>query len=235
MVGNTLIKLGGLDKAFARGGNRLCFVDPTDSSRIIKILRPDRSAEIKRAQQSFPRSLKPSRYFDENWQEWRVYQKIDRAIGTPAYDMVPRCYGIVETDCGPGLATEIIKDADDRISLSLKQCLWQQGKDPALMAVVTTFIQRWGALGMPSRNLLLHNIVVQYAAQGPHRLVVIDGLGWPDVLPLAYVFPDLARWKAKRKAARLPMAIDQLLEKQQLGKDWGFHGWLDEAQRQSPK
>lgn len=227
----TEVILGGLERAFAQGGNRLCFIDPRDSNRIIKVLRPDRSADIKRAKQSFPRNLKPLRYFDENWQEQRVYQKIQAAVGDAAYDLIPRCYGLVATDCGPGLVTEMIKDDDGRVSLSLKQCIWQQGKARSLMAVVEDFVQRWGELGVPSRNLLLHNIVVQQSADGPTRLVVIDGLGWADIVPLAYRCPRLARWKAQRKAQRLPQAIDQLLEKQRTGQDWGYHGWLDEEQR----
>lgn len=228
----VVIKLGSLDNAFTRGGNRLCFADPTNPQRVIKIARPDRTPAIKRAQHSFPRNLKAERYFDENWQELRVYQKIASAVGPAAYDMIPRCHGLVATDLGQGLATELIRDHDGRVSLSLKQYLWLRGQDSSLTQVIAEFIRRWGDLGMPSRNLLLHNIVVQCGADGPDRLVVIDGLGWADILPLAYVLPSLARRKARRKASRLPLAIEHLMDKQKQGKDWGYHGWLDETERQ---
>lgn len=227
----NLIKLGGLENAFTQGGNRLCFIDPTDPNRVIKTLRPDRSPAIKKANHGFPRNLKPSRYFDDNWQELRVYKRIASSIGEDAFEVIPRCFGMVDTDCGPGLVTELIKDDDGRVSLSLKQCVWQHGKDEKLMHAVDQFIQRWGELGMPSRNLLLHNIVVQYSASGPKRLLVIDGLGWPDLVPLAYFIPAMARRKAQRKSGRLLAIIDQLLEKKKSGQDWGFHGWLDEADR----
>jgi len=225
------LTLGGSNNAFAHGGNRLCFVDPNDANRCIKVLRPDRSPATKRAKQSFPRNLKPLQYFDDNWQELRVYQKIDEVVGNSAYELIPRCFGEVDTDYGTGLVTEMIKDFDGRISLSLKQCIWQQGKSAELMAVVDQFVARWGSLGMPSRTLLLHNIVVQRDVTGPRRLVVIDGLGWPDLLPLAYWLPNLAVAKAQRKAHRLYLTIDELIDKQKQGKDWGYHGWLDEHQR----
>ncbi len=224
--------LGSSSEAFASGGNRLCFVDPRDHRRCIKVLRPDRLPEQKKISQSFPRSLKPRKYFDDNWQEWRVYRRIDRAIGESAYQLIPRCYEFVETNYGAGLVTDIITDVDGRISLSLKQILWQWGQTPQLMQLIESFIDQWSALGMPSRNLLLHNIVVRCTESGPERLYVIDGLGWPDLVPFGYWFKTIASRKARRKAMRLYPAMASLEVNKNNGKGWGFHGWLNEDQRQ---
>lgn len=226
-----MITLGLEAGAFARGGNRLCFVDPRDCSRCIKVLRRDRLPEKKRKASGFPRSLKPTRFFDDNWQELKVYQKIQQQVGEQAYELIPRCFGSVDTEYGSGVVTEMITDDTGLVSLSLKQVVWQQGKTPELMAVVDRFIERWQGLGMPSRNLLLHNIVVQYQHNVPQRLVVIDGLGWPDAIPLAYVSRFIARHKAGKKARRLYSAIDQLLANKANGASWGFHGWLEAADR----
>ncbi|WP_317929970.1 YrbL family protein [Halioxenophilus sp. WMMB6] len=231
----TIVDLGPLDNAFTQGGNRLCFSDPRDAGRCIKVLRPDRLPAIKRAKYRFPRNLKPLHYFDDNWQELRIYQQIERLVGEAAFQLIPRCFGMVDTNHGPGLVSEMITDSDGRVSLSLKQCVWQQGREPKLMAAVHAFIKRWGELGMPSRNLLLHNIVVQQQTDDRLRLVVIDGLGWPDLLPLANWLPSLARAKAQRKAERLLAAIDNLINNQKTGKSWGYHGWLEDDQRQLSK
>ena len=225
------IQLGSVDTAFTKGGNRYCFADPGDARRCIKILREDRSPALKRKNSRFPKNLKPLRYFDDNQQELRVYQKIDRFIGDPAYQVIPRCFGMVQTDLGSGLSTQLVRDDDGRISVTLKQFLWQSGKTEALMAVIDAFSSIWIKLGMPSRNLLMHNVVIQCRDGHPDRLWVIDGLGWSDILPIAYWVPRLARYKAARKIARLPEAMNELIRRREQHQSYGYHGWLNNENR----
>lgn len=228
---SKIIDLGGEGGAFARGGNRLCYVHPNNSDQCIKVLRPDRAPELKRQFSGFPRKLKPLKYFDDNLQERAVYQQIDRSIGELAYQLIPRCFGFADTNFGPGLISEIICDTDGLISLSLKQTLWQQGMTSEISQLIADFCAQWSRLGMPSRNLLLHNIVVQRGAGKCSRLVVIDGLGWSNIIPLGYWVPAIARKQARRKAGRLMAAAHQLLENKRNGVDWGYHGWLDDENR----
>ncbi len=232
MVGDILV-LGEEDRAFARGGNRLCFVDPRDNNRCIKVPRNDRTASIKRAEKGLLAKLKPLSRFDDNHEEFSVFERIARQIGDAAFDFLPRCYGFVDTEYGPGLCSELIRDVDGQISMSLKQYLWQRGYTEELKATVSRFQQHWADLGMPSRNLLLHNIVVQQNEGGIRRLVVIDGLGWPDMVPLAYYFTVMAQRKAARKAERLNRAIERLLNTKAANGEWGHHGWLSDEKRQS--
>lgn len=226
-----MIEFSSIDAAFSSGGNRLCFVDPENTSRCIKIARPERSPEIKRAAKSFPNNLRSLDYFDENVSDLSVYKRIDKSIGEEAYSLIAKCYGAVETNFGHGLSFELIKDSDEQISMTLKQYIWQKGLSNELEVVLENFMSRWHTLGMPSRNLLLHNIVVQQNNASIKRLVVIDGLGWPDIVPLAYFIKTLARYKARRKTMRLPLAIQKLIEKRQAGGDWGLRGWMDSEQR----
>ena len=93
------------------------------------------------------------------------------------------------------------------------------------------FSRKWQRLGMPSRNLLLHNIVVRCCNARPEKLIVIDGLGWPDFVPVAYYLPALARRKAARKLRALELAINRLLHKRGRNEDYGYHGWLEEQHR----
>ncbi len=226
-----ILQLGPEDNAFARGGNRLCFVDPRNSDNCIKVARTDRTPAIKKSEKKFPASLKPLKFFDDNEEEFRVYQRIDQQIGKEAYALIPRCYGFVETDWERGLCSEIIKDDDGKISLTLKQYLWQFGYTEELKVKVDSFKQQWQSLGMPSRNLLLHNIVVQQKEEKIQRLVVIDGLGWPDIIPLGYYSNLMAKRKAARKASRLDATINRLLDIKRNQGDWGYHGWMDDDKR----
>ncbi|TXS93964.1 hypothetical protein FV139_10095 [Parahaliea maris] len=226
------VMLSGEQDAFARGGNRLCFVDPRDAGRCIKLLRADRSPGQKRREAPWIKRLKPLNAFDDNWQEAAVYRRIERRIGPAAWDLVPRLFGPVETNLGPGLCSELLRDSDGRIAITLKQYLWQYGETTTLSQLLDSFSARWQALGMPSRRLLLHNVVVQCQEDRyPVALKVIDGLGWPDLVPLAWYLPALARHKAGRRAVLLREAMNALLAKQARGDDYGVHGWLEDAQR----
>lgn len=225
-----VINLGDLGNAFSGGGNRLCFVHPGDPGRCIKVLRPDRSPAKKRREQPFPKNLKPLSAFDENEQEIRVFRRIDRYIGDAAYAYIPHFYGLVKTNLGPGVCSELIRDEDGGISITLKQYLWTHGRTTEIEQALDRFRAGWLALGMPSRHLLLHNIIVECRQQQPYRLVVIDGLGWPG-LPLPYWVPPLARKKAAKRLNRLDLAISALLKKKTSGEDYGYHGWLTPEQR----
>lgn len=227
----TVLDLGTVDHAFARGGNRLCFIDPRDSRHCIKVARDDRTPAIKKSLKKFPANLKPLRAFDDNDEEFRVYQHIARQIGNDAFQLIPRCYGFVASNFGRGLCSEIIKDSDGLVSLTLKHYVWEFGLTDELQGALDRFRQQWQALGMPSRNLLLHNIVVQQIDERIERLVVIDGLGWPDIIPLGYYFRGIARRKASRKVNRLGAMIDKLIATKNNGGDWGYHGWLTDEQR----
>lgn len=229
----TFIDLGVPEQAFARGGNRLCYVDPNCLSRCIKVLRPDRSPRIRRSEKSFPKNLKSLNQFDDNREEYSVVQKIEKSIGTAAYQLIPEFYGYVDTNLGPGLVCELIRDSDGLISISLKQYIWQYGVDEKLQLALDRFSNLWSSLGMPSRNLLLHNIVVQRDNDAIVRLVVIDGLGWPGLFPLAYFIPFLARRRAARKVKTLFQAIENLLDKQINKRDYGVHGWITDDKRKT--
>lgn len=225
--------LNSYDKAFSRGGNRYCFIEAMDDQtfRCIKLIRPDRTPEIRRNKQNVLKRLKPLNSFNENYQEQKVYQLIDKHIGEAAYQLIPRCYGLINTDLGIGLSFELITDYDQKISQSLKQYIWENNISAPLEIAINTFKQQWQQLGMPSRNLLLHNMVVQKITENNYRIVVIDGLGWPTTMFYAYFLPRIARKKSLRKVSKLDDSIKKLIEKRDNGGEWGYHGWLEEKQR----
>ncbi len=207
-------QLGDAGNAFAGGDSRLCFVDPLDPGWCIKILRPDRTPARKRRGQSWLKRLKPLQRFDDNLQDIRVYRWLERSIGEAAYRLVPRIDGMVPTNLGPGLRSELIRDDDGNISLTLQAYLSRSGLDASLQTALADFNRDWQALGMPSRRLLLHNIVVQQRAQRPIRLVVVDSLGWGDLIPAGYWVAPWARHRARRKLRYLAALIEAQARKQ---------------------
>jgi len=212
---------------FAQGGNRLCFVHPHFNDQCIKVRRPDRPLEQLRASKGFPKNLRPLSSFDDNLEEYEVMGQLEKQFGPPVFDLISRCMGFTESDMGRGLVSELIRDGSGPISHTLKQHLWDHGYTKECQQALDRFAAKWVTLGVSSRDLLLHNIVVQLDQQGRIlRLVVIDGLGNPNMLPMSLLPARFRRWKAKRKIDNLQQRIETLIA--QRGSDTfpGYHGQL---------
>ncbi len=189
---------------FARGGHRECFVHPQHPDRCIKIRRRDYPLQALRRDKGFPRNLKPLSAFDDNREEYRHLENFRCRFGEQVFQHIPHCMGFTETDCGTGLVTELIRDGDGGISQTLEQVLAETGLTPDLEQALQALIQCWEEMAVPSRHLLLHNIVVERNGQGrAQRLVVIDGLGSPNVIPFFWLPESTRRAKARRKTAEL--------------------------------
>jgi hypothetical protein len=212
-------------RPFAQGGHRLCFVHPNDGHRCIKVRRPDFTLADLRRKKGFPKNLLALRHFDDNREEHDVLNALARQLGDSAFEHVSRCYGFEQTDLGPGLVLELVRDADGEISQTLKAHLWFEGYTPDCKAAVTRFCARWSEQQIPSRDLLLHNILVQKGDDGQiSRLVVIDGLGSPNIIPFHRLPRRLRQAKVERKITNLQTRIEQTLAKKARGEQPGNHG-----------
>ncbi len=213
-------------KPFAQGGNRLCFVHPDDPVRCIKVRRPDFTLEDRRRKKGFPKNLRPLSSFDDNLEEYRVMRGLKKRFGDSVFDHVSHCYGFEQTDMGQGLVSELIRDADGRISQTLKKYIWDHGKNDPVQMAIKALSEFWLSECVPSRDLLLHNIVVQLIDTEIKRLVVIDGLGSAGLIPLDAMPVWIQRSKVKRKIMNFHQRIEQLLGQRGSCDFPGFHGLL---------
>jgi hypothetical protein len=214
-------------KPFAQGGNRLCFVHPNHPDRCIKVRRPDFSLADRRRKKGFPKNLKPLSSFDDNREEFRVMTIFERRYGDRIFQHVSRCYGFTDTDLGAGLVSELIRDANGSISETLKKYLWDNGLTEDCQKAISQLGHFWQREAVPSRDLLLHNIVVQKGADGQiMRLVVIDGLGNAGLIPFHWLPGAVQHHKAGRKVTNLHKRIRDLLNQRGQGEFPGYHGLL---------
>lgn len=206
------------EKPFARGGNRLCFLHPSNPLQCIKVRRPDFSLEDLRRSKRFPKNLRPLSAFDDNLEEYRVICKLLEEKGEGVFAHIYRCYGFIDTDLGPGLVTELIRDADGLISISLKEYIWLEGLNKSCREALNTLTQFWLDHLIPSRDLLTHNVVVQLdERKNVKRLVVIDGLGSSFVIPDNLLPIGYRRKRLLRRIERFEERIDMFLDRCQQG------------------
>ena len=211
---------------FAQGGNRLCFIHPSDKNKVIKVRRPDFSLEEKRRRKGGLKRLRPLSSFDDNLDEYKVMQSIDKSLGDKAYDCISRCYGFEDTDLGAGLVSDLVRDEDGHVSHTLKQYIWDNGYTETCQKAVEKFTEDWVILRIPSTDLLLHNIVVQLDSQANIKcLMVVDGLGESKLIPNWLTPEFILNKKFRRRIKKLEDRISQLLEER--GGDFpGYHGRL---------
>lgn len=204
---------------FANGGNRNCFVDPGAPDRCIKVRRPQFTLQDLRKKKGFPYTFLPLSYIDESVKEYAIMQRIDARIGESAYSILPRNFGFVETDLGVGLCSELIRNADGKICRSVMQYVWEQGVDSELERAVDRFEAEWLKLLIPTRDLLLHNMVVQLDQDGGiQRLVLIDGLGHSGLIPFSLLPERYKVIRAKRKMLKFRELLADLNEVRKTGK-----------------
>lgn len=163
-------------KPFASGGNRLCFSHPQNPEHCLKVIRPDRTPAIRRAEKRFPANLRPLSTFDENVVEFAVLNYLHERYPTQITCHLPRSFGLIETDLGKAHATELICDADGLISQTLEQYIWENGINPIVDQAIRTFKKDWATKPPRTRDLIPHNFVVRLDGKSAH-LVLIDGFG----------------------------------------------------------
>jgi hypothetical protein len=161
---------------FASGGNRLCFRNPKNPEHCLKVIRPDRTPMIRRAEKRFPANLRPLSTYDENLAEVAVLNYLHSSRPIQITRHLPRSFGLVQTDLGTAHETTLICDADGLVSQTLEQYIWKNGMNPIVEQAIQVFKKDWTTKPPSTRDLIPHNFVVQLEEKNAH-LVLIDGFG----------------------------------------------------------
>lgn len=169
-----------------KGRTRTCYLHPLGPDKCIKIDHRERGGPTQK--------------------EARYYQKLARIRPELSYVHIPRFYGMVETNLGPGGVFDLIRDeTTGDISKSLSHYvhvgavtvdhpLWQQAHREYMIALYDDAVI--------IRDFNPGNLCVRLMRGGGYRFVTIDGIGHRDFLPLCDYFPWFARRKLRRQVKR---------------------------------
>lgn len=98
--------------------------------------------------------------------------------GLPASGHIARIYAFEETDRGPGLVCEFIREADGAPSPNLPQYVRESGAGRnAVLRQLHAFFDWAEREAVCLYDIHLDNFMVQRGADGAPRLVMIDGFG----------------------------------------------------------
>lgn len=172
-----------------KGLHRECFVHPGDPTRCIKIV--------------------VSGSGNENRREQGYYAELaNKGI---SWEMLPKFYGLVETNLGEGAVFDLIRDYDGRISLTLRHylsspqltSLHQQALREALQGLKSYLLEH----RIITMTLKPKNILFQMDSAETGKLVIVDNIGNSDFIPLVKFSAGLAKWKILRKWRRFEKSL----------------------------
>ncbi|AOS82848.1 hypothetical protein BIU88_00985 [Chlorobaculum limnaeum] len=163
-----------------KGSSRLCYVHPEDDRKCVKVIYT-RRPEI-------------------NQVEMKHYRRFQRRH--VSWELLARPYGFVETSEGEGVVFSLARDFDGEISKPLEHYLsFASSRDclKHLRDALKEFKSFLFRDAIVVRELKLDNVVFQRISEGRCRLVLIDGVGNNQFLPLANYSRTFARRMLKRK------------------------------------
>lgn len=178
-----------------QGRERTCYLHPEDDSRIIKISSDGESKQSKR--------------------EIDFYNRLQKRPDFP-YTHVPRYHGLVETNRGPGIVVDLIRDYDGNISRSMHDYLCDgiplREFDEEMHQLKRFFLEHRIVF---NHDLVPGNLLRQRLSNKDGRLVAIDGLGDVVIVQWLNYFPGHVRAKINRRWDRLQQRLDRSWGRQQ--------------------
>jgi len=200
----TLKDIAWLDQ----GANRVCYIHPDDPNKVLKVIKPWKRAIIKKRSAPIYKKFRPAHCFDDNLQELKALRWLEKKNN--AFRHFPKCFGLVETDLGDALCVEYIYSGRrSGESLSLEKYLEENGFTTEIMRALDELCGFLYENLIVTRDLRSFNIMVRYTEDGIN-LVIVDGLGNPEFIPVSNVIPQFGRLKIRRKFNRFKERLDRI-------------------------
>lgn len=170
------------DMLIGRGRDRACYLHPLDPNKVIKVSIVENDKQSRR--------------------EPKYYSKLqNRNIN---WDAIARYHGKIPTNLGEGLVFDLVKDFDGSASKSityyLENKVISQEQINNLLSGIKDYLHNNGII---TRDISANNLLYRRETETDGKLVIIDGLGNNELIPLSNFFVFLAQKKIKRKWSTL--------------------------------
>jgi len=114
---------------------------------------------------------------------------------------------MVETSLGPASETDLIRDNQNNIAITLEKYLFTYGMTDEIQKAIKEFETWLRSSLVLTKNIIPHNIVLGYE-NGKIVLKIIDGLGSKSYLPLTQISDLFARRYVERRIQLMQSRIN---------------------------
>lgn len=169
------------------GRDRVCYLLPEDENICVKLSKD---------------SDKQSRR-EVSYYKYLMSKQTD-------FSYISRYYGCINTTSGKGECFEVIRDYDNSISKTLRECirehsLTQEQLAPLLSRLKEYLIEN----NIVARDLSPSNIMLNKISNDKYQLKIIDGLGNPGINPLTIRISFLTRAARNKSWKSLIKKLDK--------------------------
>lgn len=170
-----------------RGDERVCYQNPSDPARCIKVSRKEKCKQSRR--------------------EIRYFRYLVRRGVSFAH--IPKFYGVIETEDLIGIEQELIQTPSGTHPLDIRHYLKQNLSEEQhqefwrALAKLKSYMLRYNIIPC---DLVMSNMLV-LEEPGGMRIMLVDGLGGAEVIPFSDYIPYLGRKKINRKWKRFIQGV----------------------------
>lgn len=195
----------------AVGQLRKIYRHPGEPDLLIKVLRPEAIANrwggAKRWYKRIPRLLHYTGYVRE-LKEYIALQARAPNHNPP----IARMVGIVHTDLGLGLVSELVRDEQGAPGLTFAKLYEQRrGYEPWIEDALTVFFRDLQASNVIVGDMHAWNLVYGSDSRGGPRFVLVDGFGEKNIVPRNSASRLLNQWNNRRLYRRMRKQIEDLI------------------------
>jgi hypothetical protein len=165
----------------ASGQHRLVFQHPEAPDSLVKVMRPELVERNNREEPWYRRLARtgPYRGFVREFNEYLASRH-----ASPNPSPLARVIGLVETDMGPGLVVEKVHGTDGGLAPNLDAWVRQHGLTDDVQAALDRLLAQLLEHNVIAADLHAWNLVCEENPNGQLRLVMIDGFGEKNFIPL---------------------------------------------------
>lgn len=187
-------------KPIAVGQHRAIYAHPRDATLLVKVIRED---VAKTRWQRWPKRLQRALHYTGFVRELKEYIAV-RARHPQADPPISRMLGVVDTDLGLGLVSEMVAGPDGHAAPTLAALYERErGFQPWIEQALETLLRDLLASEVILGDLHPWNIVHGSDSRGGPRLVVVDGFGEKHLLPIRSMSRALNRGNTERLFRRM--------------------------------
>lgn len=203
----------------ASGQDRVVYIHPDNHARCIKIARVAPEKGDKKVDGFSEWLFLASRFFDRrylnyNFIDQQYYRYLIRRKDPAAFRHIPRYHGTVETDLGPGLVFDCIRNEGGGRCQSLTEYTEDIDRtgDKKLKDALYEFMAWQLREAVLLREMAYVNTLIQKRLDGSIKIYHIDAVGCVDIIPLANYAKWFARIRIKSKIFRFRQRLRQRIK-----------------------